>query len=135
MKVDWSQNLEHLKAAEAAFGFEFKGSPVYWLAVVDDAGEAGAVALYHNFTACGCELSVLMLKRFILTREHLAAVFGYPFLQLNLRRLTSVVRTDNARSIEQTRRLGFTVEGIVRHWYEDCDGILSGMTKEDCKWV
>lgn len=135
MRIDWSQNPLYLEQAAATLGVKFKSSPTYWLAVVDDDGTACCVWVFNNFAMCSAEVSVVVLQKRIFRREHLRAMFAYPFHQLGLRRLHSVVRVDNVASLNQTRRLGFAVEGLLRNWYPDCDGILHGLLKEDCKWL
>lgn len=135
MKIDWGQNPAHLEAAAEVLGAEFVSRPTYWLSVVDDDGTLCCVWVYNNFSAGSAEVSVVVLEKRHFRREHLRTMFAYPFHQLGLRRLHSVVRTDNAASLLQTRRLGFAVEGLLRNWYPDCDGILHGLLKEECKWI
>jgi hypothetical protein len=135
VKVDWSQNPAHLKTAADTLGVEYRCQPVYWLSVVGDDGELCCVWVYHNFSMCSAEISVVVLKRRAFRRDHLRTMFAYPFYQLGLRRLHSVVKETNVPSLEQTSRLGFAVEGLLRNWYPDCDGILHGLLKENCKWL
>jgi len=134
MKVDWSQNPEHKRKLELALGGEFP-PPVAWASTVDNEGEVLMTIAFHNFGPATCEISVAAYTANCVTREALARIFHYPFIAMGLRRIHSVVRVDNPESLRMTEKLGLKVEGYVRHWYPDCDGIFHGMLKEECKWL
>ena len=70
-----------------------------------------------------------------LTRDFLRAVFGYPFNQLKVRRLTSYIASRNAASLRFNAKLGFTTEGILRHALPDDDLILRGMLRSECRYI
>ena len=134
MKIDWRQNPEYLAAAASALGFESFGN-AHHLSVVDSQGELALIWVYHNFAEMNCEITVVSFQPAVYTPRILSSLFAYPFFQLGLRRVTAVIRADNQRSLEQTRRMGFRVEGLLRNWYPDCHGILHGLLREECKWV
>lgn len=90
---------------------------------------------FHNFGPASCEISVVAYSPNCVSRGALKEIFNYPFKAMGFRRIHSVVRTDNVESLRMTEKLGLKVEGYVKHWYPDCDGIFHGMLKEECKWV
>lgn len=134
MKLDWSQNPKYLQELELALGGTFP-PPVTWAATVADSGETLMVIAFHNFGPATCEISVAAFHPRPVNRSALRAIFYYPFVAMGLRRIHSVVRTDNAESLRMTAKLGLEVEGFVKHWYPDGDGIFHGMLKENCKWL
>lgn len=70
------------------------------------------------------------------TKKILRRLFAYPFVQLNLRRMTTITTADNiaARSLDE--RLGFRREGTLRKAFPgDIDGIVYGMLREECRWL
>ena len=135
MKIDWSQNLSHLLWAEEQLQVQFSSTEVKWISVTDDAGVLLGVVIYTRFTVTNCEMSVAAASPKFLSRRALKAFFGYPFHQLGLQRVTSVISADNLRSYKLCRGLGFSVEGCLRKWFSPLDGVVLGLLKEDCKWL
>lgn len=80
-------------------------------------------------------MSVASFRRATVHPRLLAEVFAYPFYQLSLRRMTAIIAADNPASLQTAKRLGFRVEGLLRQWYPQADGICHGMLKEECKWL
>lgn len=71
-----------------------------------------------------------------MTRGFMHAVFHYPFLQLQVRRVTAVVAAKNVLiSTRFHERLGFKLEGYLRHALKDDDMYLFGMLKSECRWL
>lgn len=134
MIVDWTQPPEALEMLKEALQIPGFVGPCHWLAVRGERGEILATFAFHNFGLAGCEWSVAIFD-LRPSRHVLKQIFAYPFHQLGLRRITGIVRETNKRSFDITSRLGFRVEGLLRDWYPDCNGILLGMTKEECKWL
>lgn len=66
----------------------------------------------------------------------LRQLFAYPFVQLGLRRMTTITAANNASARALDERLGFKQEGILRaHYPGDVDAILYGMLREECRWL
>lgn len=135
MKIEWGQKLSHLLWAENILQVRFKQSECTWLSSIDSHGNLLGVVIYTRFTATNCEMSVAAASPKFLSRRALRAFFGYPFGQMKLCRVTAVVSTDNPHSYQFNRRLGFSVEGSLRKWFGETDGIIMGLLKEDCKWL
>lgn len=70
-----------------------------------------------------------------LTRPMLAVWFAYPFKQLGVRRVTALVAKKNKSSRSLCERLGFRLEGCLRHCLKADDLLVYGMLKKECRWV
>lgn len=99
-------------------------------------GSIAAVVLYTRFARSNVEMSIASDGSATWAdRRFIRAVFSYPFLQLEKRRVTIITSEHNDRMLQQATRLGFTQEGRLRGWYGDDDGILFGMLREECAWL
>ena len=135
MRIEWGQSLTHLLWIENRLGVRFNQRDCTWLASISDSGELLGVVVYERCTKTNCEMSVAAASPKFLSKNALRIFFSYPFLQLKLRRVTAVVSSLNSKAYVFNRRLGFEVEGQLRNWFEDSDGIILGLQKEDCKWL
>lgn len=71
-----------------------------------------------------------------LTRQTLALIFGYPFQNLKVKRMTALVARKNKPSRTLCEKLGFVLEGRLRHACENGDHlIVYGMLARECKWL
>jgi len=70
-----------------------------------------------------------------LTREHLGQIFAYPFHVLGVRRVTGIIRRKNRRARDSAERIGFKLEGVMRHGFENDDACVYGMTRQSCRWI
>jgi RimJ/RimL family protein N-acetyltransferase len=71
-----------------------------------------------------------------MTHAYLAACFRYPFIQLDCRRITGLVRADNFAAQRFDEHLGFKREGVIRQGDNDgTDLILYGMLKSECRFL
>lgn len=93
----------------------------------------GAV-LYTNYRGPSIEMTCAGEPGW-LTRTHLREFFAYPFLQLGCRRVTGIVHRKNKHARKINERLGFKLEGVCRHGFENGDACVYGLTREDCKWI
>jgi RimJ/RimL family protein N-acetyltransferase len=69
------------------------------------------------------------------TKATLRAMFSYPFIDNNCRRITVLAAKANKRSRTLAERMGFTQEGCLRKKFQGKDVIVYGLLKEDCKWI
>jgi len=100
--------------------------------IVEDRLVAGVV--YHDFrTECGdCSLTVASRSPRWATRGTIAYLLQYPFIELDCRRVSSMVRGDNERALTFNRRLGFVEEGRRREFYADgVDAVVFGMMRTE----
>lgn len=123
-----------------AFAIE-RGASTEWR---DDAvaigrevrGQLVGVAVFEHFTEGDCHVHIASDgSRRWLTREFLAHIFAYPFIQLGQRRVTGLVRSTNYRALEFDLHIGFKVEGRMREAFPDGDMMILGMLKSECRYL
>lgn len=68
-------------------------------------------------------------------RHFLWLIFHYPFVQLGLNRITTVIEPQNTVSQEFTQRLGFEVETKLKDSHPLGDLWVLRMFKRDCRWL
>ncbi|WP_323069638.1 GNAT family N-acetyltransferase [Mycetohabitans endofungorum] len=100
-------------------------------------GDIVAGVVYQGYNGPNVLMHCAMLEsRHLLTPAFLSAVFLYPFVVLNCRRVTGLVRTDNLPAQRLDEHLGFRREGIMREGAGDgTDFILYGMLKQECRFL
>lgn len=91
--------------------------------------------VYHNYRGTGIEGSIYTTDKRWCNRHNLYHIFHYPFEQLGCKRFTAITQTRNQSSQTFLEKLGFKQEGLIRQAFEDDDGILYGMLREECRWV
>ncbi|MND20848.1 hypothetical protein D3C76_48140 [compost metagenome] len=99
-------------------------------------GELVVVCLFNNFTPHMCNMHVVSDgSRRWCSRGFLAAAFSYPFIQLDLSRVTAYVPAKNTAALMLDLRLGFKPEGRLTEAMGDDDLIVLGMLRRDCIWL
>jgi len=123
-----------------AFVAAVQGEPQPWgnfsaLGLVRD-GYLVAGVVYNNWSGAGvcAHIGALPGRRWM-TRAFLRAMFEYPFVQCNRRRITALVARKNRHARRFVENLGFKHEGCVRHALERDDWILYGMLREECRFL
>lgn len=102
-------------------------------------GELVAGVVYTLYT--GINGAVMMHvasdgSRKWMTPAFLGACFRFPFLQLQCRRVTGLVRADNFPAQRFDEHLGFRREGLIREGCNDgVDLILYGMLRSECRFL
>lgn len=112
-------------------------SPYTAIGLVGPTGHLLAGVVYDNYVRVSIDMHVAAVpgKRWM-TRQFLGEVFRYPFLQLGVRRVNGKVAADNAAAINFDTRLGFQLEGRIRHALDDgVDLLIFGMLREECRWL
>jgi hypothetical protein len=61
--------------------------------------------------------------------------FWYPFCQLNVKKLISIVNEGNNASVRINSHMGFVEETRIKDACKDGDVIIFSMTKEQCKYI
>lgn len=135
MKIVMEQNKAFLDYANEILHVRFDPAQSITIASVTEDNQIMGVVVYTRFTPFGCELSVASTTPKFLTRSFLRVVFGYPFKQCGMVRISAVIEDGNINAIDMDERLGFIREAILKQWYGDKDGILLRMTKDECKWI
>lgn len=95
-----------------------------------------ATVLYNNYDPnIGIMMSVAGVGNW-LHRSALAVFFGYPFQELGLRRVTTLVAKRNKRARKLNEGLGFVREGCFRQGAPNGDNLfVYGMLKSECRWL
>ncbi len=105
--------------------------------ILEKNGDITAVAVYNNWRhSNSVEISIASVGRNWLTRPFLAAVFAAPFIEWNMRRVSSSIAANNAKSIRFCEHLGFTREGTIREGHCSGDDLLIyGLLKRECRFL
>lgn len=83
--------------------------------------ELCAVAVYSACNGINCEFTLAASTFSWLRRPILKIMAAYPFQQLGCRRMTLLVKAQNARVQNLARRLHFVREGCLREFFPDGD--------------
>ena len=99
-------------------------------------GRLLAVVIYNHMSESDISMHVVAIPRARwCVPEFLEAVFRYPFVQLNLRRVTGFVPADNEPALKLDLHLGFRYEGRMRQAGPDGqDVIVLGMLRKECRF-
>ena len=99
-------------------------------------GELCAVIVYDSFSECDCNMHVASTgSGHWLTREVLVRAFGYPFIELKLRRVTALIPEKKADAIRFNEHLGFKLEGRCPEAMPDDDIQIRGMLRKECRFI
>lgn len=99
-------------------------------------GELVAVVVYDCFGQCDCNMHVASDgSRRWLTRSVLIQVFGYPFVQLGLRRVNALIPAKKTDAIRFNEHLGFKLEGYCPEAMPDDDLQIRGMLRRECRFI
>jgi len=83
-----------------------------------------------------CQITFAASRPNWATKASIRAMLAYPFLQLNCRRVTTLIRRSNARAIRFNLGIGFKQEGVVRYGFGDEDALLFGLLIEEApEWM
>jgi RimJ/RimL family protein N-acetyltransferase len=133
LKTDTSQDPEYLEWASILTGTKDFG-PCKTIAFYSDTLEA--VVVYNAFDEGNCGISIATSSPKWATKLSLRAIFGYPFIQLGLNRVTATINASNSKSISLCIRLGFRLEGELKQYYENGNSaMIYGLTKDNCGWT
>jgi RimJ/RimL family protein N-acetyltransferase len=104
---------------------------------IEKEGKLIAGVVYNNYQPeLLIEMSIASLDKRWATRHTLRALFVYPFIQLNLKRVQALCSAKNEGVIMFLKKLGFTHEGTHPCGYHGGVTALSfGMLKSDCRWI
>ena len=69
------------------------------------------------------------------SREFYQHIFGYPFNQLGVKRLTGLVAASNQKAQRIDKKLGFREEARLADYFPDGDAIIYIMRREDCRFL
>jgi RimJ/RimL family protein N-acetyltransferase len=70
-----------------------------------------------------------------MTRQFLWTIFDYPFVQLNVGRITALIGEGNMKSRNLCERLGFKEEARLKDSHPTGDTLIFRMFKDECRWL
>ena len=134
IEIVGEQRPAFLEWAQRAMGVTLAADAKTITAVRGD--EILAVACYDVLSPLDCQMHIASNgSRRWLTRAFLREAFGYPFLQLGLRRVTGLVAASNKDALRFDLHLGFRVEGLCREGAPDGDLFILGMLRRECRFI
>ena len=104
-------------------------------------GDLIAGIVFNNFRYPSIEASIASTTPRWCSRRNLAAIFAYPFRQLDCRRLGATTGVTNQPARAFLCRLGFREEGICLQALRPSaanpsgDAVIHGMTPGECRWL
>ena len=98
-------------------------------------GELVAGVVYNEYRGHSIHISMASSHPKWATREVIATILSYPFVQLKCERLTAYTGRSMTHVRQFLERVGFQQEGIVRRGFADDDCVIYGMLKDECKWI
>lgn len=98
-------------------------------------GAIVAVAVFHNFRPPAIEISFASTTPRWASKEHIRGILGYPFRQLDCKRITAITEAGNTAARTFMERLGFTREGIHPDALPTGDAVTYGLLRRDCRWL
>ena len=100
--------------------------------VVDATGRIRAMVAFDDFTSGSCQAHMASDSP-IAWRRLIPAVFCFPFEQLKLCVMIGVIAGDNAKSLQQTRHLGFReTYRVADAWKPGVPMVVHEIRREDC---
>lgn len=122
-----------LKWAAHQLGIGGFREPSYALGIVDRRGSLIGAAVFNDFDARNVELTLVGGHAF--RRYAAREVFWHAFVTLNCRRISLTVPENRPDTIGRAMKWGWVIEGRKRAYYDDCDAIILGMTRDECRFL
>lgn len=96
-----------------------------------------AAVVYNNYrrSCADIQMSMASISPRWASRENIAGLFAYPFVQLECRRVTAFTLATNHPVREFLCRVGFTLEGVMREYLDGQDTAAFGMLRRECFWL
>lgn len=131
-EIDTSQAPHYLDFASRLTGTKDFG-PCKTIAILNHG--ALAVVVYNAQDEMNIGISIATSSPKWCSKRVLKVIFGFPFIQLGLNRVTATINENNAKSISLVERLGFQKEGYLRQYYDNSGAVIYGITKDECRWL
>jgi RimJ/RimL family protein N-acetyltransferase len=133
-KLIYGEENRLLPWAQERIGVSFRRD-AYTIGLERD-GEIVAVVVYDSFSEADCCMHIASdgTGKWM-NKSLLVAAFAYPFVQLQLRRVTGMVPAKNVAALNFDEHLGFVREGYHPNALPDDDLVSLGMLREDCRFL
>lgn len=105
------------------------------IGLVNDNADLVVGWTYSDWNAVNCVIDVVAEADGWCTPEFLWMAFGYPFLQRNLKRVTSPVAKTNKHCQSFVEWLGATREATLKDACPTGDVHLYKMFRDECRWI
>jgi RimJ/RimL family protein N-acetyltransferase len=107
--------------------------PYLALGVLDSKDRLVGAVIYNDYDACNVEMTAVGPQAF---RRHVAReIFSVAFDELKCRRISLTIPAKNTETLKRARKWGWVVEGTKRHYYDDDDAVILGMTRDECRFL
>lgn len=88
----------------------------------DQLDQLKGVIIYTNMTKTNIDMHWWMPG--CLTKEVIKNMFVYPFVELEMKRITGIIRSTNEKVIKIVEKLGFEKEAVVKDYYNLSEDML-----------
>jgi len=127
------QAIDFVESRVKHYGFD---QPCGIAIIKNDKLIGGVVFDNYRPSAKTVSVSIALDDKRALDRESLRLLFDYGFNQLQCNRMTTMIDSENDKSIKLCSSLGFVQEGCLRSASPTGnDLVIFGMLKEECKWL
>jgi RimJ/RimL family protein N-acetyltransferase len=111
---------------------DYKSGPFTLCVGVEREQKLCAVVAWDHWTGFDIEVSIAASSPRWATRQTIATLMAYPFLQLKCQRMTAKVYKSNRRSRKFVEGIGFRHEGTHRHAGRNFETIFTfGLTRAE----
>ena len=98
-------------------------------------GELVVGVMYDGYTGASIAMHSRCDDPSRVSRKFYQAIFDYPFNQLQVKRVTALVSSANTHAQRIDEKLGFVQEAVLADYFDDGDGIVYIMRRENCRWL
>ena len=103
------------------------------IGLLDKEGNIVAGVWYEMYTKTSIMTHIAIDGK--MSKEFLAVIFDYPFVQLGVDKLIGPTSSSNEDAIRFNHKLGFVEEARIKDAYPDGDMVLLTMTKDKCRFL
>ena len=97
-------------------------------------GEPSVGVLYEGFTGTNVSCHIRGVEGWA-NRRVLSYIFDYPFNRLKVKRMTCAIRSDNQKSLDMVKKMGFELECKLDQAIPGGDVLIFRMFRENCKYL
>lgn len=140
MKLVYDQHEYFIREVSNAIGVDLGVGKA--IGVTEDDGKIIGAVIYNGFAVdaqgkpLSIEMSLAMVDKKWCTRNNIRALFAYPFIQLDVKRVQVTCREGDLFLRDLHKRFGFTFEGIGRMAHPlGGNSAVSSMLKHECRWI
>lgn len=99
-------------------------------------GQIAAAALYNKYLHPNIEVTFVVASPHWASPGAVRGIIGYPFKQLNCKRITATTGSRNHRARDFLLRLGFKQEGYHPDVFANDDAVTYGLLRQDAaRWI